>query len=521
MGCISGAFVDHRWYITHFIFLRHYCPGYDIYADSVNNRMLLKSLSLLLLVGSAVCLDSKWVKYFPEHECQIKCVRTEGVNCTKACASITEKNSAVCEITSSTYDWDNRRFVYTLPDGSNKTSECLYFVDLGSLYDQFELTMRSLYRENNIVPMRLYRNTSDEFKGLMEKNDARGENDTHLPIPYKFIMSYSGTQPEQQEAVDNSINTFLGCLSSQDYTYSSTLDTPTPDQHTIVITQHSSGRREPCHAGYKEHAYNHSMICIADMCAPRVRCVPNTTRTQCSDDEYRLLGAGTESCRTFPLNGSKCHTLLQYIYGAPTLQTLDADMRRVLPRIIDVICSSSSPDLFLVLVDAIDSTDDYEATALAGLMGIPGASASAGCCTTSQSTGTFVCRMCSYEGGGRRLLAGGGVDNTKSWYRVKARESTTPESTVEYVLIARESTTPESTVEESSGPDVLVIILVILALVLVFVVVSAVWYYYHDRIRANLGVARSDGHVIKVQTCAWVPLAPGHTVHYVRANACA
>ena len=467
--------------------------------------MLLKRLSLLLLVGSAVCLDSKWEKYFSQDECPSKCVRTQDVNCTRACKSTRETTRAECEITSWKYDWDNRRFIYTLPDGSNKTSECLYFVDLRSTYDQFELTMRSLYRENNLVPMRLYRNTSDKFKGLIEKNAALGKNDTFLPIPYKFIMSYSGTQAQQQEAVDNAINTFLRIVKGQNYTYSSTLETPTNNQHTIVITQHSTSLPENCHAGYKERNYKHSMICMADKCAPRVSCVPNTTRTQCSDDEYRLLGAGSDSCRKYPLNGSKCHTLLEYIYGAPTLQTLDANVRRVLPRIIDVICSQSTPDLILVLVDAIDSTDDYEATALAGLMGIPRASARAGCCTTSQSIGTFVCRMCNYEGGRRRLLAGGGVDDTKSWYLLKARESTAPESTV----------------EESSGPNVLVIILVILALVLVFVVVSAVWYFSSSRRRPALAFAGPGTHLMKVEKFAWVPLAPGHTVHYVRANACA
>ena len=53
--------------------------------------------------------------------------------------------------------------------------------------------MRTVYRQNPLVPMRLYRNVTPEYQALLA-SVHQDNSGTGIMIPHRFVMQYAGTR---------------------------------------------------------------------------------------------------------------------------------------------------------------------------------------------------------------------------------------------------------------------------------------------------------------------------------------
>lgn len=399
---------------------------------------------LLALLTAAGCYESAWIQRFNNSQCPELCTDASGNNC----------------LLSAQYNWRTRNFDVSLKmcldsdserncfeeseygwiadisqplEGNTSTASiaCIRETSLESQYDAWEITMRTVYRENAITPMRLYRNTTPEYKALLESRN-NNQDSVSIIIPYRFIMQYAGTRAQVASASLQSVQTLmhLYALKDTDWWQSLDFDDSGRHQHDVWIFMNSSSNnmQNECAAGFgKSYPDEPDYVCIGEKCGMYPPCTPDTVLAPCGNDEFRLL-AGPE-CSPLPLAGSLCMRLLQYVTGQQPPTDLSQRAAEVIPRIIDLQCAGAADTGVYVLVDALYG-DGSEQQALVELLGLQDTSAAAArCCVEAldTDTDTSVCQMCpDATGGRRRLLAAAatdGQDLSAQWYAVNASQT--------------------------------------------------------------------------------------------------
>jgi hypothetical protein len=314
-----------------------------------------------------------------------------------------------------------------LQDNTSVTSvACVRNESFESVYDSFDISMRTVYRENTLVPMRLYRNVTPEYKALFEGIDQDNPS-TGIMVPYRFIMQYAGTREQAGNASLQSVQTLmhLYAVEESEWLYSFEFEKRGNHTHDILLFGNSSSDNmdNACAPGYKKSYVDERMYtCIGGICGVYPPCTPDTLPPTCTEDTFRLLAG--PACRALPLAGSLCMRLLQYITGQQPPTGLSQRAVQVIPRIIDLQCAGAADTGMYVLVDALDG-DGSEQQALAELLGLQDTSAApARCCVAAldTDTDTSVCQICpDATGGRRRLLAAAatdGQDLSAQWYAV-------------------------------------------------------------------------------------------------------
>jgi hypothetical protein len=394
---------------------------------------------LLALLTAAACYESAWIRRFNNSQCPELCTDADDRNC----------------LLSGEYDWRTRNFDVSLKMCSDSASwrncfedsenawirdvsqplqgnistariPCIREILLESLYDAWEITMRTVYRENTITPMRLYRNTTPEYKALLESTNNK-EDSVSIIIPYRFIMQYAGTRDQAANVSLQSMQTLmhLYAFKDTDWWHSFEFEKSGRHQHDVWVFLNTSSNngQNACAAGFKRSYQDEpDYVCIGEKCGMYPPCTPDTVLAPCDNDEFRLLAG--PACRPMPPAGSLCERLLQYITGAVPTSGLSPPVQRILSRIVDLQCGSSAAASTYVLVDALDS-NSLEEQSLAELLGLQDTAAvPVRCCVAAVDPGPAVgvCQMCPDTGSfRRRLLAEADTeaqDLSVQWYSV-------------------------------------------------------------------------------------------------------
>lgn len=398
---------------------------------------------LFALLAVASCHESPWTRRHNITQCPELCTEASRRNCLlsaeynwttrefdvslKLCTQDTELNC----FEASDVSWitgDSQR----LEGNTGVTSvACMRNESFVSVYDSFDVTMRTVYRENTLVPMRLYRNVTPEYIALHEsiKHENRS---TGIMIPYRFVMQYAGTDAQAGAAGLQSVQTLmhLYALEESEWLYYFEFEKRGKHTHDILLFINSSSDNmdNACAPGYKKSYVDERMYtCIGGICGMYPPCTSDTLPPTCTENRFRLLAG--PACRPLPLAGSLCMRLLQYVTGQQQPIGMSRRAAEVIPRIIDLQCAGAADTGMYVLVDALYG-DGSEQQALAELLGLQDTSAAAArCCVAAldTDTDTSVCQMCpDATGGRRRLLAAAatdGQDLSALWYAVNASQT--------------------------------------------------------------------------------------------------
>lgn len=376
---------------------------------------------LLALLTAAACYESAWIRRFNNSQCPELCTDATDRNCLlsgeynwatrdfqvslEMCLGLDDKRSCFED---SEYAWI-ADISQPLEGNTSTTSiPCIRETSLESQYDAWEITMRTVYRENAITPMRLYRNTTPEYKALLESTN-NNQDSVSIIIPYRFIMQYAGLRAQVASASLQSVQTLMHLYALKDTDWWQSLDFDDSGRHQhdvwIFLNSSSNNMQNECAAGFKKSYPDRAdYVCIGEKCGMYPPCTPDTVLAPCDNDEFRLLAG--PACRPMPPAGSLCERLLQYITGAVPASGLSLPVQRVLSRIVDLQCASSAAASMYVLVDALDSNSS-EQQGLAELLGLQDTAAvPVRCCVAAVDPGPAVgvCQMCPDTGSSRRQL---------------------------------------------------------------------------------------------------------------------
>lgn len=394
---------------------------------------------LLALLTAAACYESAWIQRFNNSQCPELCTDASDNNC----------------LLSAQYNWRTRNFDVSLKmcldsdseqhcftdseygwiadisqplEGNTSTASipCIREISLESVYDAWGITMRTVYRENAITPMRLYRNTTPEYKALLESTN-NNQDSVSIIIPHLFIMQYAAPRAQVASASLQSVQTLMHLYAVKDTDWWHSLDFDDSGRHEhdvwIFLNSSSNNMQNECAAGFeKSYPEEPDYVCIGEKCGMYPPCKPDTVPAPCGNDEFRLLAG--PACRPMPPARSLCERLLQYITGAVPASGLSLPVQRILSRIVDLQCGSSAAASMYVLVDALDS-NSLEQESLAELLGLQDTTAvPVRCCVAALDPGPAVgvCQMCPDTGSSRRrLLAEADTeaqDLSVQWYAV-------------------------------------------------------------------------------------------------------
>ena len=429
--------------------------------------MRLALIFALLVVST--CYDSAWIYRYNITQCPELCTDASDRNC----------------LLSGEYNWTTRNFNVSLKmcldsdseqncfedssygwiadtsqplQGNISTADvpCMRGVSLESLYDSWEITMRTVYRENAITPIRLYRNTTPEYEALLESTH-NNQDSASIIIPYRFIMQYAGTREQAASTALQSVQTLMHLYAIKDmgWWYSFEFEKSGRNQHDVLVFQNGSSNimLNGCAPGFKQsYQDEREYVCIGEKCGMYPPCTSVNVPPTCTENTFRLLAG--PGCRPLPLAGSMCMLLLRYVTGQQQPIGLSRRAAEVIPRIIDLQCAGAADTGMYVLVDALYG-DGSEQQALVELLGLWDTSAAAArCCVAAldSDTDTSVCQMCPDAAGGRRRLlaaaATDGQDLSAQWYAVNVSQtsdgttnaSDSTESSSQTLLIALLST---------------------------------------------------------------------------------
>lgn len=404
---------------------------------------------LFALFAVASCYESPWTR------------RHNITQCPELCTGASERNCLL----SAEHNWTTREFdvslklctqdselncfeasdvswitgdLRPLQDNTSVTSvACMRNDSFESVYDSFDVTMRTVYRENTLVPMRLYRNVTPEYIALFKSIDDDNQS-TGIMIPYRFVMQYAGTRAQAGAVGLQSVQKLmhLYALEESEWLYYFQFEKRGKHTHDILLFLNSSSgnMHNACAPGYKKSYVDERMYtCIGGICGIYPPCTPETLPPTCTENRFRLLAG--PACRPLPLAGSMCMRLLQYVTGQQQPIGVSRSAAEVIPRIIDLQCAGAADTGMYVLVDALYG-DGSEQQALAELLGLQDTSAAAArCCVAAldTDTDTSVCQMCpDATGGRRRLLAAAatdGQDLSAQWYAVNTSHTQASDST--------------------------------------------------------------------------------------------
>jgi hypothetical protein len=378
------------------------------------------------LLAVAACYESTWIQ------------RLNKSQCLELCADDSDRDCLL----SAEYNWTTRDFEVSLkmctapraPDSENNCffddeyswihnnsqplnenisvthMPCVRGVSFESQYDSWEITMRTVYRENAITPMRLYRNTTPEYKALVESTN-NNQDSVSIVIPYRFIMQYAGTRDQAASAALQSVQTLMHLYAIEDtgWWHSFEFEKSGRNQHDVLVFQNGSGNnmQDACAAGFKRsYQDERDYVCIGNKCGMYPPCTSVNVPLPCAEDTFRLLAG--PACRSRPPAGSLCDRMLRYITGQESAAGMSLPVQKVLPRIVDLQCVNAGAGMY-VLVDAL-AGNSSEHEALAELLGLQDAAAApVRCCVAEVDTGAAVgvCQMCSDAGSSRRRLLAG------------------------------------------------------------------------------------------------------------------
>lgn len=395
---------------------------------------------LLAVLSIAACYESAWIQ------------RSNTSHCFELCTDVNHRNCLL----SAEYNWTSRQFHVLLQMcvDSEHERNCLHSSDYGwivdhlrpsegntsattvacvrneeslaSQYDSFEVTMRIIYRQNVLTPMRIYRNTTPEYKALLESTNNR-EGPESIIIPYRFSMRHSGSRDQVATAIHESVETLMHLYAFEDgmWWYHMEFEKNGPYHHDVMlfINGSTSNMQMECAAGFeRSYADSPDYVCIGDKCGMYPPCTPTDKPAPCTNGTFRLLAG--PACRPLPPPGSLCDRLLGYITGRESAAALGLPAQRVLPRIVDLRCVDGAGADTFVLVDALDGNSS-EHEALAGLLGLQDTAAvPVRCCVAAldAAPAAGVCQTCpDMHSGQRRLLADAGAepgDLSMQWYVV-------------------------------------------------------------------------------------------------------
>ena len=375
------------------------------------------------LLAVAACYESAWIQRF------------YGSKCLELCTDGNDRNCLL----SAEYNWTTRDFNVSLkmctdPDSERNCFEadeyswihnnsqplnenisvthmpCVSDVSLESQYDSWEITMRTVYRENAITPMRLYRNTTPEYKALIESTN-NNEDSVSIIIPYRFIMQYAGSRDQAASAALQSVQTLmhLYAIEKTGWWHSFEFGKSGRNQHDVWVFQNGSSHimQTGCAPGFKRSYQDEpDYVCIGNKCGMYPPCTSVNVLPTCAENTFRLLAGPV--CRSRPPAGSLCDQMLRYITGQESAAGMILSVQKVLPRIVDLQCVNAGTGMY-VLVDAlVGNSSEHEA--LAELLGLQDAAAApVRCCVAEVDTGAAVgvCQMCSEAGSSRRRLLAG------------------------------------------------------------------------------------------------------------------
>jgi len=395
------------------------------------------------LLAVAYCYESAWIQRHNISQCPELCTDASGRNCLlsaeynwttrefdvslKLCTQDTELNC----FEASDISWITRDLRPLQNDPSVTSVTCMRNESFESVYDSFDVTMRTVYRENTLVPMRYSRNVTPEYIALFESINHENQS-TGIMIPYRFVMQYAGTRAQTGAAGLQSVQTLMHLYAFEESGWLYYFEFEKRGKHThdilLFLNSSSDNMHNACAPGYKKSYVDERMYtCIGGICGMYPPCTPDTLPPTCTENTFRLLAG--PACRPLPLAGSLCMRLLQYVTGQQQPIGMSRRAAEVIPRIIDLQCAGAADTGMYVLVDALYG-DGSEQQALAELLGLQDTSAAAArCCVAAldTDTDTSVCQMCpDATGGRRRLLAAAatdGQDLSALWYAVNASQT--------------------------------------------------------------------------------------------------
>jgi hypothetical protein len=389
------------------------------------------------LLTAAACFESAWIRRFGNSQCLELCTSATDRNCILSgkynpttrsfdvllnmCLGADGGKNCFED---SEYAWIADILQPQTANTSSASIQCIRDISLESQYDSYEITMRTVYRENVITPMRLYRNTTPEYKALLDSaNKNQGAVSTE--IPYRFTMQYAGSRDQVQAAIVQSVQTLMHLYAVPETMWSYTFEFEKSGryQHDVMLLLNASANnmRNDCATGFeRSYANEPDYACIGNKCGMIPPCAPVNKPATCAENTFRLLAG--PACRPLPPAGSLCEQLLQYITGEKSPAEISQSAEQVLSRIVDLECADSAGAAIYVLVDALDSNGS-EHEALAELFKQENtAGAPVRCCVPllDPAADSSVCKICpdmhSYR---RRLLANAYAqpqDLSVQWY---------------------------------------------------------------------------------------------------------
>lgn len=397
----------------------------------------MRIFCVLGLLTTAACYESAWIRRFNDSQCLKLCTSATDRNCILSgeynpttrnfdvllnmCLGV--DNGKNC-FEDSEYGWIANILQPQNGDTSTASIECVRDISLESQYDSYEITMRTVYRENVITPMRLYRNTTPEYKALLQSTH-NNQDAVSIEIPYRFMMRYAGSRDQVQAAVVQSAQTLMHLYAVEEtmWSYSFEFEKSGRYQHDVMLLLNASANnmRNDCATGFeRSYANEPDYVCIGHKCGMIPPCTPVNKPATCSENTFRLLAG--PACRPLPPAGSLCDQLLQYITGQKSPAEISQSAQQVLSRIVDLECADSAGAAIYVLVDALDSNGS-EHEALAELFKqLDTAGAPVRCCVPSldPAASTSACKMCpDMRSNRRRLLANADAqpqDLSVEWY---------------------------------------------------------------------------------------------------------
>lgn len=397
----------------------------------------MRFFCVLSLLTAAACYESAWIRRFNDSQCLKLCTSATDRNCILSgeynpttrnfdvllnmCLGVDDGKNCFED---SEYGWIANILQPRNSNTSTASIECIHGISLESQYDSFEITMRTVYRENVITPMRLYRNTTPEYKALSESTN-NNQDAVSIEIPYRFMMRYAGSRDQVQAAIVQSVQTLMHLYAVAETTWSYTFEFEKRGryEHDVVLVHNASGNnmRNDCATGFeRSYANEPHYVCIGHKCGMIPPCTPVDRPAACAENTFRLLAG--PACRPLPPAGSLCNQLLQYITGQKIPAEISQSAQQVLSRIVDLECADSAEAAIYVLVDALDSKGS-EHEALAELLNQEDtAAAPMRCCVPALDplAGTSVCQMCpDMRSNRRRLLANADAqpqDLSVQWY---------------------------------------------------------------------------------------------------------
>tara|TARA_Y100000389_G_scaffold109124_1_gene106193 strand:- start:476 stop:1192 length:717 start_codon:yes stop_codon:yes gene_type:complete len=151
------------------------------------------------------------------------------------------------------YDWMTGDFKMSAENLSLTRLPCVRNLSLASTYDAFEVTMRTVYRQNKLVPMRIYRNMTLEYQALIQ-NTNDNQNNSNVSIPFRFSMQYAGTKEQVASTSLRSVQTLMHLFAYHDssWSYRYEYDDSGRHRHGVVISTQGGDRNmdDACPQGY-------------------------------------------------------------------------------------------------------------------------------------------------------------------------------------------------------------------------------------------------------------------------------